>query len=100
MAVKELRPVELKDNVRIRFKCRAFLMAEMCVCREGKVHASILIGEVVMMHASEGVMGQDEKGRPCIETEQLAPVSRLGNPRYGLTVATIDMEMIKHETLT
>lgn len=68
--------------------------------REGKQHASVLIGEVVMMHASEGVLGTDDRGRPCVETELLAPVSRLGNPRYGLTVATIDMEMTKHDTLT
>ncbi|CAL8464215.1 g3750 [Coccomyxa elongata] len=67
---------------------------------EGKTHAHILIGEVIMMHASEGVLGEDDKGRPCIDTEALAPISRLGNPRYGLTTATIDMEMPKHDTLT
>ena len=74
-------------------------MMQIC-CREGKTHAYVLIGEVIMMHASEGVLGEDDKGRPCIDTEALAPISRLGNPRYGLTTATIDMEMPKHDTLT
>ena len=67
------------------------------MCREGKPHASILIAEVVMMHANEGVLEKDEKGRPCVNLEKLAPISKVGYLDYGLTTATIEMEMANHK---
>lgn len=67
------------------------------MCREGKPHASILIAEVVMLHANEGVLEKDEKDRPCVNLERLAPISKVGYQDYGLTTATIEMEMANHK---
>ncbi len=67
------------------------------MCREGHPHASILIAEVVMLHANEGVLDRDEKGRPCVNLEKLAPVSKVGYLDYGLTTATIEMQMPHHK---
>lgn len=50
-----------------------------------------------MIHANEGVLEKDNKGRDIVSLEKLAPVSRLGDLEYGLTVATIEMEMPMHE---
>ena len=69
------------------------------MCREGKPHSTILIAEVVMSHANEGVLESDDKGRPCINLEKLAPISRLGGLDYGLTTATIAMQMPNHITI-
>ena len=48
-----------------------------------------------MVHANEGVLQSDEKGRPCIDLEKLAPVSRVGYLDYALTTETIEMQMPK-----
>ncbi len=50
-----------------------------------------------MIHANQGVLEKDPKGRHIVDLEKLAPVSRLGDLRYALTVATIEMEMPMHE---
>ncbi len=50
-----------------------------------------------MIHANEGVLEKDNKGRDIVSLEKLAPVSLLGDLEYGLTVATIEMEMPMHE---
>ena len=69
-------------------------------CREGKPHSCILIAEVVMVHANEGVLEKDDHGRPCVSLERLAPISRLGGLDYALTTATIAMEMPNHKMIT
>ena len=66
------------------------------MCREGKIHSTILVAEVVMLHANEGVLEKDEKGRPCVKLEKLAPISKVGYLDYGLTTATVEMEMPNH----
>ena len=50
-----------------------------------------------MIHANQGVLEKDPKGRHIVNLEKLAPVSRLGDLQYALTVATIEMEMPMHE---
>ena len=70
------------------------------MCREDKPHACILIAEVVMVHANEGVLEGDDKGRPYVDLEKLAPVSRLGHLDYALTTETIEMEMPHHKMIT
>ena len=66
--------------------------------RDGRLSACILIGEVVLCHASKGVLEMDAKGRPAVDPERLSPISRLGHGDYGLTTATIDMAMPGHKT--
>ncbi len=66
-------------------------------CRDGRLSACILIGEVVLCHASKGVLAADAKGRPAVDPERLAPISRLGHADYGLTTATIEMGMPHHK---
>ena len=70
------------------------------MCREDKPHASILIAEVVMVHANEGVLEHDNTGRPYVIVEKLAPISRLGHLDYALTTETIEMEMPNHKLIT
>ena len=70
------------------------------MCREDKPHACILIAEVVMVHANDGVLEHDDKGRPYVNLEKLAPVSRLGHLDYALTTETIEMEMPNHKLIT
>ena len=53
-----------------------------------------------MVHANEGVLKHDDKGRPEINLEKLAPISRLGHLDYALTTETIEMEMPNHKLIT
>ena len=50
-----------------------------------------------MLHANEGVLDRDEKERPCVNLERLAPISKVGYLDYGLTTATIEMQMPHHK---
>ena len=62
-------------------------------CRDGKWHASILVGEVLLVHVNEGVLEKDGRN---IDLERLAPICKLGHAFYGTSNTTLDIPMSNH----
>lgn len=58
---------------------------------EGKVTATVVLGEVVMWHVAKGVAGKSPTGKLIVDVEKLAPISRLGGNTYGRTSGLFDL---------
>jgi len=52
-------------------------------CREGKVTATILIGEVVLVHVLEAVTARTGHDHVIVDINKYAPVSRMGGDSYA-----------------
>jgi flavin reductase (DIM6/NTAB) family NADH-FMN oxidoreductase RutF len=55
---------------------------------EGAVTSTICIVEVVTFHINEAVYDEKEQ---TVDVERLAPMSRLGGDRFGMTSGTFDL---------
>ncbi|EIE20364.1 hypothetical protein COCSUDRAFT_54305 [Coccomyxa subellipsoidea C-169] len=58
---------------------------------KGEVTATIIIGEVVLVHVLEAVTGKTGHGHVFVEFDKYAPVSRLGGNTYARITETYDL---------
>ena len=52
-------------------------------CRKGEVTATILIGEVVLVHVLEAVTARTAHNHVIVDLDKYAPVSRMGGDSYA-----------------
>eukprot|EP00965_Chrysotila_dentata_P012271 403168-Pleurochrysis_carterae.AAC.2 len=59
----------------------------------GVVTSTMVVGEVVMMHAASAVCNVDGagEGKPTIDFAKFQPISRLGGDTYGRTLSMFDL---------
>jgi flavin reductase (DIM6/NTAB) family NADH-FMN oxidoreductase RutF len=48
--------------------------------------AHLLVGEVVLFHADDGILTEGESGNPIVDVTRLDPLARLGGPFYSGTL--------------
>lgn len=60
-------------------------------CRTGKETASIVLGEVVLVHIADGVAGRSPSGKLVVDAVKLRPVCRLGGVTYGSVTELYDI---------
>jgi len=76
----------------VAFECKLAHRHEMRNAK-GEVSATLILGEVVMIHLAAGVCELDGAGagKPTVRFDALQPMSRLGGNTYGRTTSTFDL---------
>eukprot|EP00210_Caulerpa_lentillifera_P004705 g4489.t1 len=59
--------------------------------KQGAIHATVFIGEVVMFHINKGIAGRTPSGSVKVDFENYKPISRLGGDTYGRVTSTFDL---------
>lgn len=77
-----------KGNDRSQTGC---IIYPFSACSKGEVTATIIIGEVVLIHVLEAVTGKTGHGHIFVDFEKYAPVSRLGGNTYARITETYDL---------
>mmetsp|Transcript_11487 Transcript_11487/g.37772 ORF Transcript_11487/g.37772 Transcript_11487/m.37772 type:complete len:239 (-) Transcript_11487:2837-3553(-) len=72
----------------VHFECKVAHTHDI-VNKEGKVTATVILGEIVRFHVQEEAY--DGSGRGEVRFDKLRPLSRLGGNTYGVTTATFDL---------
>ncbi|GMH33663.1 hypothetical protein BSKO_01497 [Bryopsis sp. KO-2023] len=58
---------------------------------QGKHHATVFIGEVVLFHVHKDVAGKSPSGKTILDLSKYLPMSRLGGNYYGRTTSYFDL---------
>ncbi|KAJ1625354.1 hypothetical protein T492DRAFT_1040571 [Pavlovales sp. CCMP2436] len=87
----KVRPPRVKEAA-VAFECKLSHRHEMRNAR-GEVTATLLLGEVQMIHLAAAVCELEGagKGKPTVRFDRLMPMSRLGGNTYGRTSSTFDL---------
>lgn len=87
----KVAPPRVKEAA-VAFECKLAHRHEMRNAK-GNVSATLVLGEVVMIHLAAAVCDLEGagKGKPTVRFGELRPVSRLGGDTYGRTDSTFDL---------
>ena len=61
------------------------------LCRKGEVTATMLIGEVVLVHVLEAVTARTGHDHVIVDIDKFAPVSRMGGDSYARVTELYDI---------
>jgi len=92
MPSSKVRPPRVGESA-VHFECKLRHRYEV-VNASGVVTATVVFGEVVMVHAAKGVYEEAGagEGKPTIRFENYAPMARLGGNTYGRVTSTFDLD--------
>ena len=75
-----------KRSTRIR-NANSKPLKESCItqapCRDGKLHSTIIIAEVILVHVNKHVTTRTKNGSVIVDLTKYAPVSRCGGDTYA-----------------
>jgi hypothetical protein len=63
----------------------------LCDVRSGAASSAVVLGEVVLLHIADGVVGRSPSGKLVVDPLKLQPVCRLGGVTYGRVTELYDI---------
>ena len=86
-----VRPPRVAESA-VHFECKLVHKYEMLNTR-GEVSATLVLGEVVLVHTAKSVTTffGEGRGKPAIDFEKFRPLCRLGGDTYGVVGSTFDL---------